>query len=160
MPLLLISSLLLTAIPAPSADTLKKQASEALKKFFQITEPMKEFRGRYVDTPPEYGASCRVRLDFSEPGKEYFTIRGEYTPSTSIGDGIYFDAPDDTFVTVTAEDDTLILEQHLRDSFSTSTHTYMRLHKRSGIVTVTIKETSRLLLFSTTQVKHCAIPLK
>ena len=160
IPLLLILFSLLTTMSAHSADIMKKQSSEALKKFFQITEPMTEFRGRYVDTPPEYGETCRVRLDFSEPGKEYFTIRGEYTPSTSIGDGIYFDAPDDTFVTVTAEDDTMLLEQRLRNSFSTGTHTSIRLHKHPGSITVTIKETSRLLLFSTTQVKHCAIPLE
>lgn len=158
--LLLLSCLLLIAMPTHSAGTLKTQASEALRKFFQIAEPITEFHGRYVNTPPEYGETCRVRLDFSEPGKEYFTIRGEYTPSTSIGDGIYFDAPDDTFVTVIAEDDTMILEQRLRDSFSTGTHTSIRLQKHSGIITVTIKETSRVLLFSTTQVKHCAIPLE
>lgn len=160
IPFLLIPFLLLTAMPAHSADTLKQQASAAIKKFFQVTGPIAEFRGRYVDTPPEYGETCRVRLDFSEPGKEYFTISGEYTPSTSIGDGIYFDAPDDTFVTVTAEDDTMILEQRLRDSVSTSTHTSMRLHKQPGIVTVTIKETSRLLFFPNTKVKHCVIPLE
>lgn len=159
IPLLLISFVLLTTMPAHSADTLKQQASAAVKKFFQVTEPVTEFQGRYVDTPPEYGETCRVRLDFSEPGKEHFTISGAYTPSTSIGDGMYFDAPDDTFVTVNSEGDTLIIEQRLRDSFSTGTHTYIRLHKQSGVVTVTIKETSRLLLFSSTQVKHCVISL-
>lgn len=160
IPLLLMSFFLTATMPAHSADILKKQASEALKIFFQVTEPITEFRGRYVDTPPEYGEACRVRLDFSEPGKESFTIRGAYTPSTSIGDGIYFDAPDDTVVTVTAEDDTMIIEQRLRDGFSTGTHTLIRLHKHPGMIMVTIKESSRLLLLSTTQVKHCAIPLE
>lgn len=157
---LLILMFLLTTMPAHSADTLKHQAAAALKEFFQVTGPVAEFHGRYEDTPPEYGATCRVRLDFSEPGQEYFTISGEYTPSTSIGDGIYFDAPDDTFVTVNFEGDTLILEQRLRDTFSTGTHTYMRLHQQPGIIKVTIRETSRLLFFSSTQVKHCVISME
>jgi hypothetical protein len=157
---LLIPFLFLTAISAHSADTLKQQASAAIKKFLQVTEPIAEFQGRYVDTPPEYGETCRVRMDFSESGQEYFTITGEYTPSTSIGEGMHFDAPDDTFVMVISEDDTLILEQRLRDSVSTGTRTSMRLHKQPEIITVTIRETSRLLFFSSTQVKHCVIPLE
>jgi hypothetical protein len=157
---LLILMFLPTTMPAHAADTLKQQAAAALKDFFRVTGPVAEFQGRYEDTPPEYGETCRVRLDFSEPGQEFFTISGEYTPSTSIGDGIYFDAPDDTFVTVKAEADTLILEQRLRDTFSTGTHTYMRLHQQPGIIKVTIRETSRLLFFSSTQVKHCVISME
>jgi len=158
---LLILVLLLITMPVDSAKTtLKQQAASAIKAFFQITEPIAEFQGRYVNTPPEYGQTCRVRLDFSEPGAGYLTISGEYTPSTSIGDGIYFDASDDTFVTVTTENATLIIEQHFRDNFSTGTRTHMRLHKQPGMIEVTICETSRFLLFSSTRVKHCVISLE
>ena len=159
-PFLLIPLLLLIIMPAHSANSLKQQAATAIKEFFQVTEPVAEFQGRYVNTPSEYGETCRVRLDFSEPGAEYFTISGEYTASTSIGDGIYFDASEETFVTVTAGNGTLVIEQRLRDSFSTGTHTSMRLQKQSGTIEVTIRETSRFLLFSSTQVKHCVIPLE
>jgi hypothetical protein len=158
---LLMLLLLLTTMPVDSANTtLKQQAACAIKAFFQVIEPIAEFEGHYVNTPPEFGQTCRVRLDFSEPGAEYFTISGEYTPSTSIGDGIYFDASDDTFVTVTTDNATLIIEQHFRDNFSTGTRTHMRLHKQPGAIEVTICEVSRFLLFSSTQVKHCVIPLE
>ena len=88
-----------------------------------------------------------MRLDFSKPGAEYFTISGEYTPSTSIGDGIYFDASDDTFVTVTIENATLIIEQYFRDSFSTGTRTHLRLYKQPGTIEVTICEVSVFYCF-------------
>lgn len=156
---LFIPALSLAAMTAYSSSSLKQKAYSAVKTFFQVTEQRLVFKGRYIDTAQDYGKTCQLIIDWTQPGQEFVTLKGEYTPSSSIGDGIYFRAATETFTDVLMNDDKLILEQKLTDTFSTWTKTTLQLSKHANTLDVSLQQTSSFLFFTDTVEKRCVVTL-
>ncbi|WP_404358619.1 hypothetical protein [Methylotuvimicrobium sp. KM1] len=144
---------------AYSNENLKQKAYTALRDFFQLNGKSQGFDGTYVDTPAEFGRTCRIKIDFTIPGREYFTISGEYTAVGTLGDGIYFDAAPDTFTRVEIQNGSLIVEQQFRDSFVTGSESVLQATKHSGRLEIRLKQKNRFLFFTDTVEKRCIATL-
>lgn len=125
-----ILAVILTSFPAYSVETVKQQAYTAAKKFFHVNNQRLSLTGLHFSTPLEYGKTCQFIIDFTDNGNEYLAVKGEFTPFTKKGDGIFFSANDDTFTKVFIEQESLILEQEIIDSFFTWTKSNLTLHKK------------------------------
>lgn len=144
---------------AYSNENLKQKAHTALSDFFQLNGKSLSFDGAYVDTPAEFGRTCRINIDFTIPGREYLTISGEYTAVGILGDGIYFDAASDTFTKVEIKNGSLIVEQIFSDSFVTGSESVLRATKHSGRLEIRLKQKNRFLFFTDTVEKRCIATL-
>lgn len=148
------------AMAAYSNENLKQKAHKALRDFFQLNGQSLSFDGTYVDTPVEYGRTCRIHIDFTIPGREYLTISGEFTSAGTLGDGIYFDAAPDTFTRVEQQKGSLIVEQRFRDSFVTGSESVLHATKHSGRLEIRLTQKNRFLFFTDTVKKRCIVSLK
>jgi len=142
-------------MPIHSFESNKQNAYAALRDFFKITDKPHILNGHYIETPPEYGKTCQIVIDYALPGQEYIAVIGEYTPATMSGDGIYFNANNDSFTYFAQENDSLIIEQKLSDSFSTWTKTTIRLNKNANQVDLILQLTNSFLFFTDTIQKRC-----
>lgn len=148
------------------AGEYKQQAYSAIQEFFQaeLVDHTLTLEGRYIDTPAEYGENCKILIDFSAPGKETFTLIGDYTPASSVGDGIYFDEADETFKRVIVNHDdakkSLEITQKIADSSSTWMKTTVQIVRSAGKVDVLLHKTTRFLFFfSDTVTNRCVARL-
>ncbi|HBA66327.1 MAG TPA: hypothetical protein DCZ48_09180 [Methylococcaceae bacterium] len=144
---------------AYSNENLKQKAYTALSNFFQLNGKSLSFDGAYVDTPAEFGRTCRINIDFTIPGREYLTISGEYTAVGTLGDGIYFDAAPDTFTRVEIQNGSLIVKQQFRDSFVSGSESVLKATKHSGQLEIRLKQMNRFLFFTDTVEKRCIATL-
>lgn len=155
-----IAALALAAMTARSADSLKSKALAAVKQFFPAAAGQRlAFKGRFVDTAADYGQTCQIVVDLSQPGREYLAVSGEYTPATKTGDGVFFAGAAGSFTGAARDGDTLKVEQTIEDSFSTWTRTTLTLSRSAYRLDVTLRQTSSFLLFTDTVEKHCRAPL-
>lgn len=143
---------------AESNNSSKKNALAAVKNFFPIAEQKKEYDGHYVDTLDAYGKNCKIMVDFSRPGHESISLRGEYTPLTSVGDGIFFNAADESFSDFVSSTNSITIEQRIRDGFSTWTETTLILSKSQHGIELRLNKTSSFLLFTDSVEKLCIAP--
>jgi hypothetical protein len=158
--IIVITTLLFCELAVSSGKAMKQKAYSAIKDHYLLQGQMMEFNGHFVDTSPDYGNTCRILINFSEQGAEYVTVIGEYAPSNTIGEGVYFNATDNTFINVIVKNGQLTIEQEFTDGFSTWTKTLLKLTKLSGKLDATIQQTNSFLFFSDTQEKHCIAPFK
>lgn len=154
---LLITALTLTVFTAQSMNNFKQQSYFAIKDFFQLNNQTLVLNGLHVSTPPEYGKTCRITIDFSQPGKEFLVISGEYTPYTKVGDGIFFNAAEDSFTDLSYKKDILIIEQTLNDSFSTWTKNTLEFRKNAQSLLVNFQQTNSFLFFTDSIKKQCIV---
>ncbi|CCE25416.1 hypothetical protein [Methylotuvimicrobium alcaliphilum] len=144
---------------AYSNENLKQKAHTALSDFFQLNGKSLSFDGTYVDTPAEFGRTCRISIDFTIPGREYLTISGEYTAIGTLGDGIYFDAAPETFTRVELLNGKLIVEQKFSDSFVTGSEYLLQATQHFGQLEIKLKQMNRFLFFTDTVEKRCIAKL-
>lgn len=154
-----ISALSLATMTTHSIESTKQQAYAAIRDFFQLTDQTLILKGRYIETPTEYGKTCQIVIDFTQPGQEYIAVSGEYTPVTMSGDGIYFNADGGSFTYFAQQHDRLIIEQKLSDSFSTWTKTTLQLSKKVNQVEVILQQTNSFLFFTDSVEKRCSSTL-
>jgi len=155
---LLITALTLTVFTAQPMNSLKQQSYLAIKDFFQLNNNQSlVLNGQHVSTPAEYGKTCRITIDFTQPGNEFIAISGEYTPFTKVGDGIFFNAAEDSFTDLSYQKDSLIIEQTINDSFSTWTKNTLEFHKKNQSLVVNFQQTNSFLFFTDHIKKQCIV---
>lgn len=145
------------------AGNLKQKVYDEIQLIFPevslAAQPM-VLNGQYINTPTEYGQNCQIHIDFTSPGQEIITLTGDYTPATSIGDGIYFNEPEHTLTgvnaTISTESRSLEVSQTISDSLSTGTQTSMKITRNRNQVEVLLRQTNRFLLIGYTITKHCS----
>ncbi len=135
----------------------KQLAFSTVKQFFHLKRLKLELDGRFVETDLNYGSACKIHVDFSNTGKEYLTVTGEYTPAGNIGDGIYFNKNISTFIQVELVNNLVTLEQKLTDSFSTATQTTVKLHKKNDTLLFSIYQQSYFLFIPQIVKKKCLV---
>jgi hypothetical protein len=152
-----VTLLLFAMMNTHAINNNKQKALSAVEHFFSIKNQKVVLEGRYLETDPDYGRTCKIYVDFSQIGNEYLTVAGEYTPLGNIGDGIYFNEDDATFTQVEFKTDFLSLEQQFSDSFSTGMKTKVVLSKVNNTLKFSISKQTSFLLFPQTVEKNCIV---
>ncbi|MGR9071917.1 MAG: hypothetical protein ACU833_02515 [Gammaproteobacteria bacterium] len=135
----------------------KRRAIDVVRRFFDIGERRLALEGRFAETDSAYGESCRVVVDFSIPGREYLTLVGEFTPQGGVGEGIYFDEPDETILNAKLYRDGFTVEQKLTDSFSTWTKTRVKASRMDRGLRFSVYRKTSFFFFTGTVVKTCLV---
>jgi hypothetical protein len=154
---IIVTLLLFATLNTYAINNNKQEALSAVEIFFNLKKQKQVLEGRFEKTDPDYGQFCKIYVDFSQAGKEYLTVIGEYTPAGNIGDGIYFNEDAATFKQVELKDNFLSIKQTVTDSLSTGMKTKVVLSKNDKSLKFSITKQTSFLFIPQTIEKNCIV---
>lgn len=128
-----------------------------LRAFFSVDQDHIKLTGVFFDTPAEYGKQCELWVDFSSAAGAYISLRGEYAPKNSVGEGIYF--ADAEYKLAEVNEQSIVLSQTISNGFGNDVATEIQISKQNGYWLIDLKTSRTLWWLTDTVIKHCKVAM-